>query len=560
MASNSGSELVQQLRTLILHFEEPSQTDEQLLHLFVAQRNEAAFARIVQRYGPMVWGICRRMLRGQEDVEDAFQATFLVLVRRASSITQRALLANWLYGVAHRTALKARSLRARQQLRERQVAAMPEPGKAASTRHDDLETLLDQELSRLPDKYRSVILLCDLEGRTRKEAARLLGCPEGTVAGRLARARQMLAKRLAQHGALLSTGSLVAMSSASLAAEVPTALVRTTIATGAALAGGTPIAAVVGSTKVAGLLEGVLKSMLLTRLNTALGVLVILTTLGIGVGGLLSGTAGGEPTRDGGMVAGAEQEEHAPEKDKEEKQKADQRREFMELAATREAIVNVHGIVRQLEQSLGKEAAFRAMEKIEESLRDTRERKLSPGRRPWTLGFEFKYPRCITVDLRGKGPMRIWYMVYTVTNPDVEAHVFIPDFELAAGNKVYSDVILPAAGEAVQKLEAPGMIPGFKNSVQISMNPIHPDNNTTGGRGVKGIVTWEDELPEVEDVTLFVAGLSNQWDFKDNRISRRMLKLNFKRTGDEMGPATPVEWEWVTRSAGTLVPQAFRKP
>ena len=155
-----------------------------------ASKDEAAFEALVRRHGPMVLGVCRRVLRNHHDAEDAFQATFLVLVRKAASIVPREMVANWLYGVAYRTALKARSMIARQRVRERQVTEMPEP--EAAEPDDcwrDLQPLLDQELSRLPDKYRVPIVLCDLEGKTGKEAARQLGWPEGTVASRLARGR-----------------------------------------------------------------------------------------------------------------------------------------------------------------------------------------------------------------------------------------------------------------------------------------------------------------------------------------------------------------------------------
>src|SRR5206468_7345036 len=140
----------------------------------------------------------------------AFQATFLVFVRKAASIAARELLANWLYGVAHQTARKARATAAKRQVRERQVTEMPEPAVAEQDLWRDLQPLLDEALSRLPDKYRAVVILCDLEGKTRGEAARQLAVPEGTVAGRLARARAMLAKRLAQRGVALSGGGLAA--------------------------------------------------------------------------------------------------------------------------------------------------------------------------------------------------------------------------------------------------------------------------------------------------------------------------------------------------------------
>src|SRR5262249_8620240 len=159
-------------------------TDGQLLEDYLSRRDEAALAVLVRRHGPMVWGVCRRVLYHYHDAEDAFQATFLVLLRKAASLASRELLANWLYGVAYHTALKARATAAKRGARERQVTDMPEPDVAPPDPWHDLQPLLDQALSRLPDKYRVPIVLCDLEGKTRKEAARQLGVPEGTVAGR----------------------------------------------------------------------------------------------------------------------------------------------------------------------------------------------------------------------------------------------------------------------------------------------------------------------------------------------------------------------------------------
>ncbi len=161
-------------------------TDDQLLDLFCRQGDEAAFASLVHRHGPMVFGVCRRILGNHHDAEDAFQATFLILVRKAASIRTRAKLKNWLYGVACRTALEARRARARRRAKEARVVPRLE-APADDILGNDLRTILDEELIRLPEKYQEVIVLCDLEGKGRREAAGQLGCPEGTVASRLVR-------------------------------------------------------------------------------------------------------------------------------------------------------------------------------------------------------------------------------------------------------------------------------------------------------------------------------------------------------------------------------------
>jgi RNA polymerase sigma factor (sigma-70 family) len=285
MATSRLSEVVQHLRRVILLRDGAGLTDGQLLEFFIANRDEAAFSALVRRHAPMVWGVCRRVLHNYQDAEDAFQATFLVLVRKASSVVPRHMVGNWLYGVAHQTALKASSTIARRKSRESQVPAMPEPEAAEQNLWSDVQPRLDQELSRLPDKYRVPIILCDLEGKTRKEAARQLRLPEGTLASRLARARAMLARRLGQRGVAMparALAGLVVQQSAS--ANVPTALVSSTIKATSLLAAGQAVAASAVSAKVASLTEGVLKAMLLSKLKIATGLLLTAGIFAVGVG------------------------------------------------------------------------------------------------------------------------------------------------------------------------------------------------------------------------------------------------------------------------------------
>ncbi len=284
MATIQMSEVIRHLRRTVLLADRASSTDGQLLEDFISRRNEAALAALVGRHGPMVWGVCHRVLRNYHDAEDAFQATFLVLVRRATSIASRGSVGNWLYGVAHQTALKARATTAKRRARERQVTAMPEPAIVEQDLWHDVEPLLDEELSHLPDKYRAVIVLCDLEGKTRKEAARQLRCPEGTVAGRLARARRMLAKRLTQRGVALSGAALaVVLSERVASAGVPSSLMSSAIKSARLFAAGQ--AAGMISVKVAALTEGVLKTMFLKKLKTSTaGLLLVFAVLGGGAG------------------------------------------------------------------------------------------------------------------------------------------------------------------------------------------------------------------------------------------------------------------------------------
>jgi RNA polymerase sigma factor (sigma-70 family) len=235
------------------------------------------------------------VLRNPHDAEDAFQATFLVLVRKAASVRPRERVGNWLYGVAYRTALEARSILARRHARERQVSAMPEPPAPSSDDSRDWRPLLDEALNRLPEKYRTAVVLCELEGRSRKEVARILGIPEGTLSSRLATARQMLARRLARHGLGISAAAVAAFLGQQTSAAVPAPLLTTTVHAATLFAAGSTAAAAAISTNVVLVTEGVLKAMFLTKLKTVTAVFVLMAVLGGGIGLVGSGTQAGPP-------------------------------------------------------------------------------------------------------------------------------------------------------------------------------------------------------------------------------------------------------------------------
>ena len=205
-----------------------SLTDGQLLQRFIELRDDAAFAVLVHRLGPMVWGVCRRLLGRVHDIEDAFQATFLVLVRKAAVVVPREGVGGWLHGVAYHTALKARAQSAQRRRRERQVTALPDREELQHDVREEVQAVLDYELARLPDKYRLPIVLCDLGGRSRKEVARQLQIPEGTLSSRLTTARTTLGQRLARRGVAVPAAALAALVSQQ-AAAVPTPILTSTI-------------------------------------------------------------------------------------------------------------------------------------------------------------------------------------------------------------------------------------------------------------------------------------------------------------------------------------------
>lgn len=295
MAVDQLIKFVGRLRTVLASPEFAGYTDGDLLQRYVRQRDEAAFEALVRRHGPMVMGVCRRVLHNEHDAEDAFQAAFLVLVRKAATLRSPGMVGNWLYGVAYRTALEARKAAAKRRVKEANVvpqSVSPEDPWA------HLRPVLDQELEQLPEKYQAVLVLCDLEGKTRKEAARHLGCPEGTVASRLATARTILAKRLARHGLTISGGALAMTLSRHALACVPSSLVSSTIRAASILAAGQAAATGLIPAKVVALTEGVMKGMLMNKLKTvtAVGMLAALTCLGASLF-MPASKAGGQPNQ-----------------------------------------------------------------------------------------------------------------------------------------------------------------------------------------------------------------------------------------------------------------------
>jgi RNA polymerase sigma factor (sigma-70 family) len=206
-------------------------TDGDLLNRFARHGDQSAFAALARRHGPLVLGVCRRILRDSHAADDAFQSTFLVLARRASSIARPEAVASWLYGVALRVSLKARAAlaaRAAPGHLHESAAAAEEPATMLAGR--ELRLALDEELARLPERDRALLVLVYLEGRTHEEAARAVGCPLGSLAWRLARAREGLRTRLDRRGVALSIGLLLLLASAGRGQAVPAALAERTAA------------------------------------------------------------------------------------------------------------------------------------------------------------------------------------------------------------------------------------------------------------------------------------------------------------------------------------------
>jgi RNA polymerase sigma factor (sigma-70 family) len=274
-------------------------SDGELLERFRRLHEETAFALLLQRHGPMVLGVCRRIVRDAHAAEDAFQATFLVLARRAAGIRKQTSVASWLYGVARRVAAKARVRAARQRSHERQWADLPRPEPCDQLSWQELCGVLDEEVGRLPEKYRAPVVLCYLQEKTHDQAARELGCPRTSLSSRLDRARALLHERLRRRGIGLSAAALaVVLTEKATAAPVPALLTLSTVR--AALPGATSAAGL--SAEVAALVKSGVPGATATRLTTGLAVLVAAGLLAAG-GYRLAGSGPSPDLPDGPAVA-----------------------------------------------------------------------------------------------------------------------------------------------------------------------------------------------------------------------------------------------------------------
>jgi RNA polymerase sigma factor (sigma-70 family) len=294
MDSAPMTAVLRHLHRLVTPHAAEQPADRHLLERFLACRDEAAFAALVRRHGAMVLGVGRRLLHDADAAEDVFQATFLVLARRAASIRKRQALGSWLYGVAYRVAARARDAAASRRRRERRAAALAPADPAAEVTWRELGAVLDEELRRLPDRFRAPLVLCYLEGRTQDEAARELGCSKSTLRRRLEHGRDMLRRRLLRRGVVLSVGLLAAaLSQGPAPAAVSAALVGATARAGVLSRAG-PAGATAVSPKVAALVDGVSRTTALTRLRVAAVVLAV-ALLGAGGGWLAHQGAAAKP-------------------------------------------------------------------------------------------------------------------------------------------------------------------------------------------------------------------------------------------------------------------------
>jgi RNA polymerase sigma factor (sigma-70 family) len=348
--------------------------DGQLLDRYRTRRDETAFEALVDLHGPMVLGLCRRMLRDPRDIEDAFQATFLVLVRKAPAIRDGNLLSSWLYGVAYRVARRARTQTLRRRGHEAPVAELEVAARPESTDRSEIDPVLDQELDRLPEKYRAPLILCYLRGRTHDQAAEELRCPVGTVRSRLARGRDLLKKRLTRRGfapsataAILGTGhGLPAML---LVEVVPPSLLSATVKTAFGFGSAQTIQSGAVAATALALAQGVLMTMKLAQLKW-IGLAVLATSLSAGGVAAVSSAAYQEPIKTASDKASSVELDEP-----QSGVNPDQLRK-MALASRDEAVDGVKRAKANLETAQAQVAAAEAFVQSAMALRDAAEAAL----------------------------------------------------------------------------------------------------------------------------------------------------------------------------------------
>jgi RNA polymerase sigma factor (sigma-70 family) len=284
MANKSASPLLAFIRRIAAAGTPCELTDGELLQRFAVQGDQWAFAALMHRHGPMVLGVCQSVLQNVQDAEDAFQATFLVLVRKSRGVVKPASVASWLHGVAYRLAMKARTEAARRRTHEKEAATAPTKEPQEEVIWRDLRPILHEEVDRLPDRYRLPFLLCYLEGKTNEEAAHLLGWPKGTVQSSLARARERLRARLARRGLALTSallGTLLSQKAGS--AAMSAALAESTLKAALLFAAG-PGASSAIAAPVLACAEGMLQATLVAKLKCTAVLLLALAAAGTGAG------------------------------------------------------------------------------------------------------------------------------------------------------------------------------------------------------------------------------------------------------------------------------------
>jgi RNA polymerase sigma factor (sigma-70 family) len=297
MADRPLQNVIHHLRRTVAAEEAGAATDAQLLERFAARHDQEAFELLVWRHSRMVLGVCRRLLRDEHEAEDAFQAAFLILAKKAARISRGESVGGWLYRVAYRVALRARISAVQRTAREWPLDGLPvessEADPCAEAAGRELRRAIDEEIDRLPRKHRAVFVLRCLAGKSNEEMARELGCPVGTIESRLTRAREKLRARLTRKGFVVSAGALLVGLSDEAAASVPEKWVNEVVKAAMLVVAGQAVAGAIPLTTII-LMEGVLRAMLLSKAKTLTAVLLVLSLSALACVMLARGQANSE--------------------------------------------------------------------------------------------------------------------------------------------------------------------------------------------------------------------------------------------------------------------------
>ena len=295
MAGETVAHLLRYVHLLVGGRRPAEQSDSELLDRFVARRDNEAFAVLVQRHGPLVLGVCRRVLQNPHDADDAFQATFLVLARKASAISRRDSLGGWLYEVAYHAALRTKSNALRRRTLEQQAPTMIPDDFLSQTDRQEVCAVLDEELQQLPRKYRRPLVLCYLQGKTNTEAAQELGCPAGSMSRVLSQGRELLRRRLVRRGvAPAAAGAACVVAQGTASASVPWTLAESTAEAAGHFAGSSTSVTGLISSEAAGVAESVLHAMTVSKVKLATVGFLAVCLLGVGTGVAVSHAAQAE--------------------------------------------------------------------------------------------------------------------------------------------------------------------------------------------------------------------------------------------------------------------------
>jgi RNA polymerase sigma factor (sigma-70 family) len=312
MVKSHPNPFVHQIRQLIGSEPTAELTDDRLLERFLSNGDEAAAEVLVRRYGPLVFGVCRRVLHNSHAAEDVFQATFLALVRKAPSLVRDGRLGGFLYRVASRLALRARANEARRRQREARAARSRPDGECQVRGPSDLEVTLEEELDRLPQRHRAPLVLCYLEGKTNEQAAQILGCPRGSMAARLEQARERLRQALARRGYAVPVAAIATLLAATAVAAPPLPLLSNTVRAAVWFAGGQAAGVGFLSAGAAALARGACRAMFLGKVKVAAAALLAVALLGAGATMLLRAAPPSPATPNASRPATDAPEEQLP--------------------------------------------------------------------------------------------------------------------------------------------------------------------------------------------------------------------------------------------------------